>query len=130
MITQEIRALLFAPFLGQKLEYRKQELNDYLLAQILVGNLTGEKLILRPLSNIADEDAIEVDKIICRDYLHIKGFHTSVRGRVWINDIFYKQFPVSRSYLVYQYLQSKGYDLPHYLLGGKTFFESELAVYE
>ena len=40
-------------------------------------------------------------------------------------------FLLSESYnTVYQFLQSKGYDLPHYLLNGKTLKECGLAIHE
>jgi hypothetical protein len=32
--------------------------------------------------------------------------------------------------VTYQYLISKGYDLPNYLLGGKTLHECGLCIYE
>jgi len=89
------------------------------------------KLILTPLSQISDKDAIEVDKIISgKQYADIKGFCNSTRGKIWVNDIFCNNEQTRKSYLVCQFLQSKGYDLPHYLLGNKTLHECGLAIYE
>lgn len=37
---------------------------------------------------------------------------------------------IERQIHVYQFLQSRGYDLPNYLLDGKTLHEAGLAIYE
>ena len=104
------------------------------------------KLILKPLIEITDEDAIEMAKLF-----------GGIEGDVELNrptdltneDIFFavqviQIEPEWASYCTpkkwrningygtnaYQWLQTKGYDMPHYLLGGKTLHEAGLAIYE
>lgn len=86
------------------------------------------KLILKPLSEITDEDAKEAIKIWGEAPYPFGAITEDSRPSKWRRVIIEhsKELPI----FVYQYLQSKGYDLPNYLLGGKTFFECELAIYE
>lgn len=84
-------------------------------------------LILKPLSSITDEDAIEVAKY----------WYSPVTYIVSNRDLAIKK---TKEYLenpevmlplgAGQFLQSLGYDLPQYLLGGKTLKEAGLAIYE
>lgn len=127
-ITNEIKSKVLAQY------YNKMYVSDgrkYRLTGERIDNIQcGEngKLILKPLSEITEEDAIEVDKIISPQYSEVKHFHTVTRGKVWIKDILAGN-QVSNIIQVYQFLQSKGYDLPNYFLGNKTLQESGLAVY-
>jgi hypothetical protein len=99
-----------------------------------------DKLLLKPISELSNEDAIEVAvlagmvrpmnrfefvisrhinyaKHILSDYFEeYRPVEDEITGNVWL--------------LIFQYLQSKGYDIPQYLLGGKTLKECNLAVYE
>lgn len=90
------------------------------------------KLILKPLSSITDEDAIEVAKMINGMASIMKEKDLIGEGKYFIDECFYSNIEYYPSYVinVYQYLQSKGYDLPQYLLGGKILFEAGLAIYE
>ena len=91
------------------------------------GNYPITDLILlkRPLSSITDEDAIEVVKIASlnleRSNTNFPAFKKFVLGYCQSNGF---------NHNVFQFLQSKGYDLPHYLLGGKTLKEAGLAIYQ
>jgi len=86
----------------------------------------GCQLILKSLSEISAEDGEELYKIqFCKkpspkllaQYLDSKIFAYLFGD----GDLKLKS---------YQFLQSKGYDLPQYLLGGKTLKEAGLAIYE
>lgn len=98
------------------------QVQDQSNAMFIRHNVRKEllKLILKPLSSITDEDAIEVQKLI--------GFRANRKFKQFI-EMCNATSPES-AIEIYQFLQSKGYDMPHYLLGGKTLEESGLAVYE
>jgi len=128
-ITNEIKAKVFAQYLGQYVicdsEYHgKKELNG----RSLFG-LPPCKIILKPLSAITDEDAIEVAQLI------MGGFEALKNGKAFIKQIDKREsmvlhFHPLNTFQAFQFLQSKGYDLPNYLLGGKTLNEVGLAIYE
>lgn len=139
-ISNEIKCKVLALYLGQMINENNSTLYDTMVSvdlfneSICTSNhitykLDEVKLVLKPLSEISDEDAIQVDELISPQYSSIKHFHTVTRGKVWIRDILSGN-QVSNVFNVYQFLQYKGYDLPNYLLGGKTLQESGLAIYE
>lgn len=178
-ISNEIKAKVFAQYLGQMCRHFPDSIKDRKL--IAVGGIDDKeyyslrlgangghvgtayiennnwKLILKPLSKISDEDAIEVAKILGFEILNAEYKVHRTGKRVFIvekgNDefategckLFFKNesldgFIVSNNLphdfspdsvcLAFQFLQSRGYDLPQYLLDGKTLFESNLAIYE
>lgn len=121
--------------------------NSKIIAERVNYDPTWIKLQLKPLSAITDEDAIEVAKMEGFVFYHI--FRSNVSPFVlqikneknrflsiaenWENchsDSDDGESGYMLNTNVYQYLQSKGYDLPQYLLGGKTLHESGLAIYE
>ncbi len=119
-ITAEIKAKVFAHYLGQKVFW--QETEGELTAYNLHGASTilePSKLILKPLSKITHENAVELYKAI----------KYNLRSTTFILQTL-KALPFNKSTIAYQYLISKGYDLPHYLLGGKTLQECGLAIYD
>lgn len=147
VITNEIKAKVFAQYLGQKcqgfigdVKYGQSFiLNGHGVEQVYKDRM---KLILKPLSEITDDDAIEFyessffpqhqrrandNKLIEwghneQSILQIKSdAFRSVLTHVWKSDL-----PV----YVADFLRFKGYDLPNYLLGGKTLHEAGLAIYE
>ena len=78
------------------------------------------KLILKPLSAITDEDALEIQRIYDGDLkLHYETNKIN-RGKKFAND------PML-CYEAYQYLISKGYDIKHRLLGHLTLQQAGLA---
>ena len=85
------------------------------------------KLKLKPLSSITDEDAIEAIQLIKVANTSF-GFITKFSPIEKIKKVLLesKVLPFNTG----QYLQSKGYDLPSYHLGGKTLFEAGIAIYE
>ena len=152
MITEEIKSKVYAQYIGSKMmsgyilagvQFSDTEQRPLLLTKnentSLIdweANFEMEKLILKSLDTISYEDANELIKlkgylipdvleknaiyIRCWTYKNINNTFKSL-VRIDFNDLNLKQG---------QYLLSKGYDLPQYLLGGKTLKEAELAVYQ
>ena len=83
-------------------------------------------LILKPISAITDEDAIEVGKF------WYENFNLSEDAKLLIQRV--KQDlsdpKIMLPFEAGQFLQSRGYDLPNYLLDGKTLQEAGLAIYD
>lgn len=131
-ITNEIKAKVFAQYLGQKVWYNGTgSTNSIMDGNKLYSN--DYKLLLRPLSAITDEDAIEVANLnYVPEYFDGDNKSAANLGRYWVKQIREMRHDDTPKYvwLTFQYLQSKGYDLPHYLLGGKTLKEAGLAIYE
>jgi len=163
-ITNEIKAKVFAQYLGQMIELDNSGSKVRNRKLISVGGIDDEeylklrmgeakdgfthvcfvksnecKLILKNISDITNEYAIEFTKLqqegIGKNIENIKiGFHIDEKNNGCLDCIIewdgyshdYWQPVYSPSF---QYLQSKGYDLPQYLLGGKTLQECGLAVY-
>jgi len=97
------------------------EIKDKVFAQYLGQNILGGRIILKPLSAITNEDAAEV------------VFMQWEKKRGSLVDPDWAKRMVSTLALradIYQFLQSKGYDLPHFLLGGRCLRETGLAIYE
>jgi len=162
-ITNEIKSKVFAQYLGNKVEYQDRTgiictyylpananyKSSYWICSLeeegnremsCSANINDCKLILKPISALTNEDAIEVavlagmvrpmnrfEFVISRHINYTKhilseyfeGYRPTeeiITGNVWLS--------------IFQYLQSKGYDIPQHLLGGKTLFECELAIYE
>ncbi len=165
-ISNEIKAKVFAGYLGQKIIYPMKKDGKYVydpgfspvvcfnpmqLNKMYQLHDTDVKLLLTPLSSITDEDAIEVCKIVkYYDYNKTDVRYQRLAAYLgkgiclfhfdnwrWDNNHEFdgahtrKQISEPHPYFILpisQYLQSKGYDLPHYLLGGKTLIESGLAL--
>lgn len=84
-------------------------------------------LILKPISAISDEDAVECLKIH-EMIQHSNGMYVTEFSHISKIKIAIQAITVFRAD-AYQFLQSKGYDLPNYILGGKTLKEAGLAIY-
>ena len=154
-ITNEIKAKLFAQYLGQNC-YRVGTPDEILLgvSTTTLSYADGDehkisaphKLILKPLSSITDEDAIDVCRLEgcwskgevnsllkdSKEVLVSSGKHFILNLELDFKGVYKGSSRTSGAdaIQVYQYLQSKGYDLPNYLLGGKTLKEVGLAIYE
>ena len=125
-ITKEIKAKVFAQYLGQYVNSSKGicVLRDMDFIDSL------DWIQLKPLSVITDEHAKELAELKGNENpLYIIA---SFRGQPE-----YKKGPDQRiinwfleQTKFYQFLQSKGYDLPNFYLGGKTLQEAGLATYE
>lgn len=150
--SNDIIAKVFSPYLGQRLS--AELIYKGFTCELVINNFTtsmangmtigtaiqnNAKLILKPLSSITMDDAIEV----CKIYGHEKGQVIISPKEDKLTIIEFKIAEYNSEYIwlslntnekwnifVYQYLQSKGYDLPQFLLGGKTLEKSGLAIYE
>lgn len=127
-ISEEIKQKIVYQYFGQKYLYK----NEFGTFKGVVGEYhTNEHLknksfilMLKPLNSITDE---EFDKC----WETIQESHDTL-SKDWLKHHFKnqgnKQISMCVDLFSYQYLISKGYDLPHYLLGGKTLKESGLAI--
>lgn len=112
-----------------------------------LSGVNTTQLILKPLSSVTDEHSIEVAKILgCNEDVSIYDktkdriiIHSSEGSfSLWydgeilspIDSVLGQGDGYPTLLAAYQFLQYKGYDLPQYLLGGKTLKESGLAIYE
>ena len=123
-ITPEIKAKVFAQYAGQNV-FKHYDQPVCVRWNFANFQLEGWKLILNPLSAITDEDAIEVAKFQYTGKDAPRLYHNVETGKC-------SAALCNADHLcgfAYQYLQSKGYDLPHHLLGGKTLRESGLCIY-
>lgn len=134
-ITNEIKAKVFAQYWGKSFQNGmggKSALSFQDLQDISSGNIEA-KLILKPLSTITDEDALDVSTI-AGGASHLSKESQIHQAKELLTDVFLftKQTNiVGVSWFgISQFLQSEGYDLPNYLLGGKTLQEAGLAIYE
>lgn len=133
MESNEIKAKVFAQYLGQKFILpnedngkQKFELRGCSIENIQeYSKWASAILILKPLSEISDEDATELVKL-----------HKPSENPLYVKQSFVeKSQPFIRNWVInnvinYQFLQALGYDLPHFLLGGKTLHEAGLCIYD
>lgn len=107
------------------------------------NNYTAVKLLLKSLSNISDEDAVEVAKFAFTEV--VNHYQLIEIGKDYINYIFLggslsnrrsqdvDQFDVNHNFQIYQYLISKGYAVPlffgvNHWANGKTLIELGHAI--
>lgn len=139
-ITNDIRAKVFAAYLGQEMYCSLGYENCTLeLLNFISKRKTEEDrvLVLRPMSEITDEDAvllIMVDGANC--YYEIEITERNHRGFNWTFEYASSSRRRQRAFWwtdlsgqQSQFLQSRGYDVPHYLLGGQTLYGAGLAIY-
>ena len=134
MYSNEIKAKVMAQYIGQpfKMILNSGEFKTELLTIGMLTLLNDEdKLILKPLSEITYEHAIEVAKI----YGVIRSLDGDITERSHKEKIKTAVLYVTLKYGggradAYQYLTSQGYDLPHYLLNGQTLQQAGMAVYK
>lgn len=126
-ISNEIKAKIFAQYFGAKCEHRvftiervwedRGEFNmDCDLIELCMDDTEDYKttLLLKPLSSITDEDAIEVAKF-CHISSHKDNHVLKHEGKDLIENYLYRQSNVNGiNWLrVFDYLRSKGYALPY-----------------
>lgn len=100
--------------------------------RIFTGSLANDddfKLVLKPLSSLTEQDATEIASILNENPKHIIACFNGQPEYKKGPDEKKIKFFIEQT-IVYQFLQSRGYDLPQYLLGNKTLKEAGLAVYE
>lgn len=135
-MKNETLARVYGMYIGAKITLKSASdpnkqlfLNGQRLAHLQEFNQWEQcKLILRPLSALTDEDAVEVGKLY--EYAGIttgwQKKHFLLVGKDFIEDTSINSLPLRIS----DFLRTRGYDLPCYLLDGKTLRESNLATYE
>ncbi len=102
----------------------------YVITDPRSGFLNENEYHLHRYKNGKDVCSVEITRIDVPDeHLNVTVDGSLIRyENTGINKII--QEKVKNQVQVYQFLQSKGYDLPNYLLGGKTLHEAGLAIYE
>lgn len=117
MITTEIKEKIFSQYWGQIYQYHDSKSAPQFRINERTFPLDDEPvfIILKPLSAITDEDAVEIamlgglaGKLAAKEYvvsagkslvLHYFNKQTNVYGKDWFR--------------IFQFLQSKGYALPY-----------------
>lgn len=86
------------------------------------------KLILKPLSEITDKEILQVAKL---NGYRVDGSYKNYTIEITKGALLGKRPDVKIVNVeCWQYLTSRGYDLPYFLLGGKTLKQSGIAIYE
>lgn len=158
-ITKEIKAGIFSQYIGSSCITWENLLTGNVLQypltyQHILNIALGirvrydlePQLILKPIHEISDEDIGEIIKIefgqgdsptIYRNdnYTKIVFKVNGIEKRISFEkysdgNSIEAEFRLKKIILIYQYLQTKGYDTPQYLLGGKTLNQSGLAIYK
>lgn len=147
-MTKEVKTKIFAENIGQKVIIEsdrfttggvKNRIEETIFGVNLEGTIIcyhheinvndGIRLLKKPITSITDEDAIKIS-----DIFGIENVSDKFKVEI-IKQILRLDFKANDSFpftwlSVYQFLQSKEYDLPHFLLGNKTLHEAGLAIYE
>ena len=158
-ITNENKAKVFAQYLGQKIEldnggskvrnrkliavggiddveYVKLRLGDPGKNQFVHSVFFRDetfKLILKPLSAITDQDAIEVATYNGYDFEDFDNDRLVIIGKKIaksLGGVNTETLDPQDLIFTYESLRYKGYDLPNFYLKGKTLKEAGLAIYE
>ncbi len=89
-------------------------------------------LRLKPLSDITDEDAKCLGNMddVHFQYNIVGMWNVKTGDDGFIKLVKERLEEIAKIASAYQYLQLKGYDLPQYLLDGKTLEQVGLAIYE
>ncbi len=127
LIPNEVKEKVFAQYVGQKVLHTGTDVVT--LDKTWNWKHPSFKLILKPLSSITDEQAIDVYDILWPKSLPTENYEKIIDVKKWINNNGDSVRGI-KSGMAYQYLQSLGYDLPNLFLDGKTLFEAGLAIYE
>lgn len=157
-IPREIKAGIFSQYVGSSLitwgnastnnrttyPLTFKHIFDIALGIRIMYDLEPQ-LILKPIHEISDEDISEIIKIefgqgdsptIYRteNYTKIVFKVNGIEKRISFEKYFdgdpiKSEVRLNKIILIYQYLQTKGYDAPQYILGGKTLNQSGLAIY-
>lgn len=153
-ITNETKCKVFAQYLGQRVEldnggskvrnrilcavggiddggheYVKLKMGTFAHAVFIKEN--NAKLILKSLSEISDEDIDMVAKM--QGFIIRNDFSICFENErfKWDDGNTWGEFTHASLYhQTADYLRSKGYDVPHFLLEYKTLQQSGLAIYE
>lgn len=131
-VTDEIKYTVLAQYYGQEAKLTRTNGTVYIgkhpeLRSCHNNSSTKSyKLILKPLYSITDEEATRIGEIL--GITEPLGYSDVERCRLMEGRKLIKRHGFLHNISVYQYLQSRGYDLPHFLLGGKTLKEAGIAL--
>lgn len=156
-ITNEIKAKVFGQYLSYYADQPTRLAILSIIEKLLCGSNTNFRIELKPLSTITDKDFRDAAKLLPEDFkpktddkevlrhgadsLHrhsvvfmnttgFKMFKIFVDdGTIMLDDRIAPDCYTRHALLIYQFLQSRGYDLPNYHLGGKTLEQAGLAYY-
>ena len=142
-ITNEIKAKMFAQYFGHLIKIGNSftctlvgiKGHNTITTGVSANNIwkyykiSACVLVLKPLSAMTDEDAIEIAKIYLHNDNDVDDLGFLECGKNIAYDLLTGIFQGNTIWM-FQFLQSKGYDLPQYLLNGKTLQEAGLAIYE
>lgn len=115
-MENETKAKIFGHYLLQEVLVsdrtpQPRKLDFYTTNIISMGAFTSAMLLLKPLSAIKDEDAIEVAKYL---WPNNSEYHTTKDGSYYIKNLFKDDNDMGsvNAIFIYQYLQALGYALP------------------
>jgi hypothetical protein len=157
-ITNEIKAKVFGQYLSYYADQPTRLAVLSVIEKLLDGSRSAEKMSshrieLKPLCEITDQDFKEAAKLLPEGFRTDKDFvvhrvhniqhivFANVNGLkifkiftgdgiIMLDDTVASPCYTHHAHLIYQFLQSRGYDLPNYHLGGKTLEQAGLAYYE
>lgn len=143
-ITNEIKAKVVALYLGQPIAIHGKLNSGFVYGSTLdVIRKYGidhndTQLILKPFSQISDEDAIEVARMQFEIFRSVEAKVSRnlkepikvwfMRGSEILHSVDITEW--NQSTITTDFLRNKGYDMPHGLLEGKTLHKAGLAIYE
>lgn len=126
--TVENKAKFFAQYWGQRVLSVKQSdggRDKWVVDGDVLNEIKGFKndyLELKTLSQITDEDSIEVGKIITKGITLPINFNLTLHGRLYVGD-FKKQSYKDSVLEVVDFLRSKSYSLPYMDLSVENMIE-------
>lgn len=136
-ITEDIKARVFGQYFGATVFGDPQDSEELRMAEFQLDYDNFEfcvteqvMLVLRSLSTLTDEEAIELAKVGNPNYsfLHLASVgrelaQTIEKNKTW--NFYYKETDWNSCY---GFLQSKFFDIPNFYVGGRTLSASGLAV--
>lgn len=133
-ITNEIKAKVFSQYLPYFIDSPMRLAFLSIIERLLtLEQQSNHRIILLPITSMSNEDALVVANIFGgASHLSEEGRAHQAKELFITYDFRNKVTTISAaSWLkAFQYLLSKGYDLPQLLLGGKTLQEAGIAIYE
>lgn len=135
IITNKIKAQVFSQYVVYYANYPTCLALLQIIENLLLDKNTSYRIGLKSLVDITNEDLIEVVKILEPDIKeeevveYISQKKDLIDALLNTTDYELSMTPFI-TFSVYQFLISKGYDIPMRLLGGKTLQKSKLAFYE
>lgn len=107
-LTQDLKERFFAMYWGQKVMYWIPKF-DAVYVKPVLGQVESTYLLLRPISSLSDDEAVEVARIVKP---HVEWIHDAKYGKSFVKDLNFTQcvFPIHSH--AADYLRSIGVALP------------------